>query len=184
MCGEKQRDAGSAVVKVGAEADELENLRIAEPVEPDPRGARSAAYGIARQFRGDLAGFGPEILLFVAAPIGEFSSDGSATATDGALVFSRITSICQAISFSPRFCMRSRARAKPEAAAVCAVVPAASVITVPSLGEMKCGTLRASSASRSARCNGHNKSKSLSQSASRAMKSACADHAAPSSMLR
>ena len=78
----------------------------------------------------------------------------------------------------------ARAIAGPRAPAVGTEMPPASRISLPSLGDTKCGTFNATSAARSARCNGQSGSASFSQSASRAMKSACADQITPSFMLR
>ena len=101
------------------------------------------------------------------------------------LVFSRITSICQAISRVVEFLQRARAPA-PNRRQLCVRTdaPSASPISPPSLGATKCGTFNVRSAARSARCSGHSGSESLSHSESRAMKSACADQTAPSSMVR
>ena len=63
MRGEENGDAAGAVVKVGAETDELKDFGIAEPVEADPGGARTAANGALGYFRGDLIGFGTEQCL-------------------------------------------------------------------------------------------------------------------------
>ena len=60
MRGEKDGDAGRAVIEIGAEADELKHFGVAEPVEPDPGRARAAANGMRGDFVGDLAGFGHE----------------------------------------------------------------------------------------------------------------------------
>ncbi len=119
MRGKKHRDAASAVVEIRAEADELENLGIAEPVEADPGGARSAANGVTRHFRGDVVGFGGERCFGAAraAHAPARRAGGAAAAPAAAfgvteLVFSRMTSICQAIS---RFIevLQTRARRDP-----------------------------------------------------------------------
>ena len=63
MGGEKQRDAADAVVEIGAERHELDDLGISEPVEPDPGRDRTLADGVSRELCGDLVGFGQEGLL-------------------------------------------------------------------------------------------------------------------------
>ena len=60
MGGEKNGDPRSAVIKIGTETNELEDIRIAKPIEPDPGRARSAADGAFGNFAGDLVGFGEE----------------------------------------------------------------------------------------------------------------------------
>ena len=163
MRGEKNRDAGRAVVEVGTRGDELGNFGIAQPVEPDPGGGRAAANGVA----------GTISAAILSASAMKACFDGSARSLNRAarlwpafaaapplgsteLVFSRITSICQAISWSSKFVMRSRARVQAwSGRRVAPTVPSASPISLPSLGDTKCGTFNASSAVRSARCSGH-----------------------------
>ncbi len=169
MRGEKQRDAANAVVKIGAEADELEHFGIAEPVEPDPGRARTAANGVTRQLRGDPVGFGDEIRWPLRRHDRYRQNIRRRVATPRAaarlgkieLVFSRMTSICQAMSCSSRLRQRARARSRPGVASVRTETPSASPISSPSLGDTKCGTFNGKSAARSARCSGHSGSDSL-----------------------
>ena len=190
--GEKNRNAGNAVVEVRAQADELENLGIAEPVETDPGGARSAANGGRGQFGGDPVGFGDENLAVgrsraaFAAAIGSLSrrSPAPPIATTESGVLADDFDLPGDFRFIEALQPGPGARPGPEFAAVRIAMPAASPISWPSLGDTKCGTFNASRAERSARCNGQSGSESLSHSASLAMKSACADHIAPSSMVR
>ena len=188
MGRKKHADAANAVVEVRAEAYELGKLGVAQPIETDPGDARAAAYGVMRQLRRDPIGLGDEGLFgrrdcgvfgvqFLAAPpLWARSIEGIE------FVFSRMTWACQAISRSSKFSKRSRARSRPEGNAIWTELPFASPMSWPSLGETKCGTLSATSAVRSARCNGQSGLCSLCQSDSLAMKSACADQITPSSM--
>src|SRR5215470_5470926 len=57
MRGKEQRNSGCAIVEIGPKANELEHLRIAEPIESDPRRAVAAADRMLRQFVRDLVGF-------------------------------------------------------------------------------------------------------------------------------
>ena len=58
--GEKNGDAGRAVIEIGSEADELKHFGIAQPIEPDPGRTRSTADGALGNLGGDLVGFGGE----------------------------------------------------------------------------------------------------------------------------
>src|ERR1700747_3471850 len=60
MRGKEQRDSSCAIVKIRPKANELEYVRIAEPIESDPRRAAAAADRVLRQFGCNLVGFGLE----------------------------------------------------------------------------------------------------------------------------
>ena len=107
MRGEKERNAGDAVVEIGTEAYELEDLGVAQPVETDPGGARPAADGMAGNLFGDPVGFRDEdFLRRRAGRIGASMSSARhrlpAPAFATELVFSLMTSTCQAISCSSK----------------------------------------------------------------------------------
>src|SRR5262245_37866732 len=57
MRAKEQCDSSCAIVEIRAKADELEHLRIAEPVQSDPCRAATAADRVPRQFGRDLVGF-------------------------------------------------------------------------------------------------------------------------------
>ena len=57
MRGQKERNAGDAVVEFGTQAYELEDFGVAQPIEPDPGRARPAANGLPADLCGDPVSF-------------------------------------------------------------------------------------------------------------------------------
>src|ERR1700733_12138982 len=63
MRGKKDRNSRVAVVKTLVQADELKDLRVAQPVETDPGGAWAAPNSIPGQFFGYPVGLGGKSFL-------------------------------------------------------------------------------------------------------------------------
>ena len=174
MRGEKQRDAAHAVVEIGAETARAgqasESPSQSRPIQA---AAGPRADGVARQLRRRSCRLPPEespCRARLPVPVRRtrrlLARSGSASERETVAVFCRMTSTCQAISRSSKSPTRARARARPGVASVDIDTPFASHISWPSLGDTKCGTFSASSAARSARCNGQSGSARSSQSAS------------------
>src|SRR5689334_11237294 len=63
MRGKEQGNSSCPIVEIRAEANELEHIGVAEPIEADPGGAAAAANRVLPQFASDLVGFSLEQCL-------------------------------------------------------------------------------------------------------------------------
>ncbi len=108
---------------------------------------------------------------------------GGRPAATSEFVLILTTLTCQSISSRSRWAKRALARVRPSVDGILVRKPASSFSSWPSVAETKCGMFSVRSADLSARWTGQSGSSAASQSARRATKSACADHATPSSIV-
>src|SRR6185437_12533448 len=191
MRGEKNGNARRTIVEVWSQAYELENLGIPQPIEADQCSPRATSNGTIGHFFRDLVRLPDEIRprrrdRDVRVPrrlYREIRSRVAGRFRQGAGIFSDDLDLPRDL-FSSKFFRRDRARSRPEPASARIARPVAPLISLPSLGETKCGTFNARRSDRSIRRNGQETSVSFSHSARRAMKSACADQSTPSPIVR